>query len=123
MYIVLELQKANKTDEGAIAAVNTYENYNEAESRYYYILYFAAVSQLFLHGVYLFSEEGRMMMNRQYVHEPEPEPTPEPEVEPTVESESTTEPVEETPIEEVTTEVEEPDAIEEVSEETTTEEE
>lgn len=119
MYIVLELQKANKEDSGAASLINTYTDYKEAESKYYSILSYAALSKLFLHGAYLFSEEGNMIMNKQYIYEepaPEPEPQPEPEVEPTVEPE----PVEETPTEEVT---EEPETTEEVPEETTTEEE
>lgn len=84
MYIVIELQKANKADAGAASLVNTYENYNEAESRYYTILAYAALSGLFLHGAYLFSEDGRMIMNRQYITEPPPEPVVE-ESEPMVE--------------------------------------
>ena len=90
MYIVIELQKASKTDAGASSIVNTYEDYNEAESRYYSILSYAALSQIFLHGAYLFSEDGHMLMNRQYIYEPpapEPEPTPEPEPEPEPENE------------------------------------
>lgn len=82
MYIVLELQKANKEDTAVGSIINTYTSYNEAESRYYTILAYAALSKLFLHGAYLFSEDGNMVMNKQYIYEepaPEPEPTPEEE--------------------------------------------
>lgn len=95
MYIVIELQKANKDDSGAASIVNTYNDYNEAESRYYSILSYAALSQIFLHGAYLFSEDGHMIMNRQYVYEPEPEPQPTPEPTPEPEPEQDGELVEE----------------------------
>lgn len=91
MYIVLELQKANKEDSGAASLINTYTDYKEAESKYYSILSYAALSKLFLHGAYLFSEEGNMIMNKQYIYEepaPEPEPQPEPEPEPASEEET-----------------------------------
>ena len=77
MYIVIELQKANKTDAEASSIVNTYDNYSEAESRYYTVLSYAALSGLFLHGAYLLSEDGRMIMNRQYINDSPPEPVVE----------------------------------------------
>lgn len=104
MYIVLELQKANKEDTAVGSIINTYTSYNEAESRYYTILAYAALSKLFLHGAYLFSEDGNMIMNKQYIYEepapePEPQPEPEPEPEPTPEEETQEEEVEQ-PVEE-----------------------
>ena len=95
MYIVLELQKTNKEDSDAASLINTYTDYKEAESKYYSILSYAALSKLFLHGAYLFSEEGNMIMNKQYIYEepapapePEPQPEPEPETEPSSEEET-----------------------------------
>lgn len=96
MYIVLELQKQNKGDAAVGSLINVYSDYKEAESKYYSILSYAALSQLFLHGAYLFSEDGHMIMNKQYIYEPTPEPTPEPEPE-----------QEDEPVEEVVEEVEE----------------
>lgn len=120
MYIVLELQKTNKEDSGAASLINTYTDYKEAESKYYSILSYAALSKLFLHGAYLFSEEGNMIMNKQYIYEepaPEPEPQPEPEPEPASEEEEVVEPETEPTPEEETQEEEVEQPVEESEEE------
>ena len=108
MYIVLELQKQNKGDTAVGSLINVYSDYKEAESKYYSILSYAALSKLFLHGAYLFSEDGYMIMNKQYIYEPEPEPQPTPEPTPEPEPEQEDEPVEEV-VEEVE---EEPELVE-----------
>lgn len=122
MYIVLELQKTNKEDSGAASLINTYTDYKEAESKYYSILSYAALSKLFLHGAYLFSEEGNMIMNKQYIYEepapaPEPEPEPEPEPKPASEEEEVVEPETEPTPEEETQEEEVEQPVEESEEE------
>lgn len=118
MYIVLELQKTNKEDSGATSLINTYTDYKEAESKYYSTLSYAALSKLFLHGAYLFSEEGNMIMNKQYIYEePAPAPEPEPEPEPASEEEEVVEPETEPTPEEETQEEEVEQPVEESEEE------
>lgn len=86
MYIVLELQKASKTEGSVGSLVYSFDDFKQAESKYYTILSYAAVSQLFLHGAYMFSEEGNMIYNKQYIYDPQPEPEPEPKPEPVEEA-------------------------------------
>lgn len=47
---------------------------NQAESAYYSILSFAAVSTLPVHAACIYAEEGIQVMNKAYYHYSEPEP-------------------------------------------------
>ena len=78
-YIVLELQKAL---DGTLSSITyTFNNRNDAESKYHYVLSFAAVTTLPLHSVILLDELGELINSEYYQNIPEPSPEPEPEPE------------------------------------------
>lgn len=65
-YIVLELQKNN---DGTISNVAwTFDDRNQAESKYYSVLAYAAVSDLPKHSVTLLHEEGYIIRYESYSH-------------------------------------------------------
>lgn len=78
-YIVIELQ--NNADGTVGNLVYTYDNKNEAESKYHLVLSAAAVSQVRIHAAMLAMTDGTLIASQHYIHLPEPEPTPEPEPE------------------------------------------
>lgn len=77
MYLVVELQK-NGTSLANICT--SYEDRNQAESKFFTILAAAAISNVEKHSAALLDEDGMCIRNGGYVHPVEPEPTPEPEV-------------------------------------------
>lgn len=65
-YIVIELQK-NK--EGQVSNIVTrHDNLAEAESKFYSILAYAAVSEIPVHSAIIVSEEGFPVKNNCYKH-------------------------------------------------------
>lgn len=78
-YIVIELQ--NNADGTVSNLVYTYDNKNEAESKYHLVLSSAAVSQVRIHAAMLATTDGKLIASQHYIHLPEPEPTPTPEPE------------------------------------------
>ena len=79
-YIVIEIQKAA---DGTIAhLLYDFNTRAEAESKYHYILSFAAVSTLPLYSVVLLNDYGETLYSKFYENIPDPEPEPEPEPEP-----------------------------------------
>ena len=65
-YIVIELQK-NK--EGAVAHLVTEHNtLAEAESKYYSVLSYAAVSEIPVHSAIIIDEYGNPVKNNSYKH-------------------------------------------------------
>ena len=63
-YVVIELQT---TAEGITSTiVTTYENKEQAESKYYTILSFAALSNLFIHGASIIMADGTPYMHYSY---------------------------------------------------------
>ena len=64
MFIVMEIQKSAN---GQVATlVSTFEKQNEAESKYYDILKYAAISSLPKHGAVILTEDGFAFMNKCY---------------------------------------------------------
>ena len=76
-YLVIELQTAN---DGTVSTL-TYQftDRNQAESKYHYIMSFAAVSELPLYAAMIITNTGETLMSGYYNHMPEPEPEPEPD--------------------------------------------
>lgn len=67
MFIVLEIQ----TSTTVATIVNSYEDRNEAESKYHQILTAAAVSSVPKHSAVLMDDEGNRIKNEVYIHEGE----------------------------------------------------
>ena len=65
MYIVIEIQK---TGDNLSTLVTTHNTQNEAESKFYTILSYAAVSKVPLHAASLLSEDGRCFRSEVYEH-------------------------------------------------------
>lgn len=65
MYIVIEIQ----TSTTVATIVNSYDNINQAESKYHQILTAAAISDVPKHGAVLLNDEGQMINHECYVHE------------------------------------------------------
>ena len=66
MYIVLEIQKSSETQVATL--VNSFENMNDALSKYHLILSAAAISSVPLHSAALISERGKMLKYEYYDH-------------------------------------------------------
>lgn len=65
MYIVIELQ----TNDGVTAnIVNSYNNRNEAESKYHQILASASVSSVNVHSAVMLDERGNLEKSEYYLH-------------------------------------------------------
>ena len=77
-YIVLEFQTQN---DGTVAMLNyQFDTRNEAESKYHYILSYAAVTTLPCYSAMIVTNTGEVIASAYYTYtEPEPEPGPEPE--------------------------------------------
>ena len=65
-YIVIELQKNSEGTVGSF--VWTYDNKNEAESKYYTVLSTAAISNVPKHSVVILHEEGFVIRSESYTH-------------------------------------------------------
>ena len=65
-YIVIELQK--NTDGTISNTAWTFDDRNQAESKYYSVLSYAAVSNLPKHSVTLLHEEGYIIRYESYSH-------------------------------------------------------
>lgn len=65
MYIVLEIQ----TSATVTTLVNSYEDRNQAESKYHQILTAAALSNVPKHSAVLMDEIGQTIKNETYTHE------------------------------------------------------
>lgn len=75
-YIVIELQTAS---DGTVAnLVYQFDTRNEAESKYHYILSYAAVTQLPVYAAMILTNTGETIASAYYTYtEPEPEPNNE----------------------------------------------
>lgn len=67
MYIVLEIQ----TSSTVAALINTYDNRNDAESKYHQILSSAALSAIPKHSAVLMNDVGETLKMDSYTHEVE----------------------------------------------------
>lgn len=76
MFIVMEIQ----TSDTVSTLVDSFEERNDAESKYHQILSAAAISTVPKHGAVMLTDEGTRLKNECYIHE-QPEPEPEPEEE------------------------------------------
>lgn len=65
MYIVLEIQTSNTV----ATLVNSYEDRNQAESKYHQILTAAALSSVPKHSAVLMNDEGQTIKDETYIHE------------------------------------------------------
>lgn len=65
MYIVLEIQTSNTV----ATIVNSYEDRNQAESKYHQILTAAALSNVPKHSAVLMNDVGQTIKNETYIHE------------------------------------------------------
>lgn len=71
-YIVMEIQK---TDDNTLTHLeDIFDTRAEAESKYYYVLSYAAVSTLRLFSVVLLNEYGELISSKFYENVPAPEP-------------------------------------------------
>lgn len=81
-YIVSEIQT---NSEGVAAVMNfSFTNRNEALSKFFNVLGYAAVSSVPVHTAMIFTEDGRLVEpSRDFKHpvaQPEPEPEPDEDV-------------------------------------------
>ena len=65
MYIVIEIQ----TSTTVATLVNSYEDRNQAESKYHQILTAAALSSVPKHSAVLMNDVGQTIKNETYIHE------------------------------------------------------
>lgn len=65
MYIVIEIQTSNTVT----TLVNSYEDRNQAESKYHQILTAAALSSVPKHSAVLMNDVGQTIKNETYIHE------------------------------------------------------
>lgn len=65
MYIVVEIQ----TSTTVATLVNSYEDRNQAESKYHQILTAAALSSVPKHSAVLMNDVGQIIKNETYIHE------------------------------------------------------
>lgn len=65
MYIVIEIQTSNTV----ATLVNSYEDRNQAESKYHQILTAAALSSVPKHSAVLMNDEGQTIKDETYIHE------------------------------------------------------
>jgi len=66
-YIVIEIQKSNSV----ATLVDSYDNRNDAYSKYYSVLSYAAKSQLPLHSAAILTEEGQVIEHKFFAHSQE----------------------------------------------------
>lgn len=74
MFYVLEIQKYKDGTYGHI--VHTAETQELAESKYYGVLQYAAISDLPKHSTALLNEDGVELMYKSYTHEDPPTVVP-----------------------------------------------
>lgn len=67
MYIVLEIQRNADNTVGTL--IYSYENQNQAESKYHEVLSYAAVSKVPSHTAVLLTEDGYKLASQNYIHE------------------------------------------------------
>ena len=67
MYIVIEIQTSNTV----ATLVNSYEDRNQAESKYHQILSAAALSSVPKHSAVLMDDVGETIKMDSYIHETE----------------------------------------------------
>lgn len=71
-YIVIELQK---NEDGVVSSLVTpHDSLAEAESKYFAVLSFAAVSSIPNHSAALLDEDGYQQMSKSYDHTISPSP-------------------------------------------------
>ena len=74
MYIVLELQR---NGDQAANLVTTFDNYNEAKSKYYLVLSAAAISSVEYHSAFLLSDEDGYLSHETFIHRNDEPPAEE----------------------------------------------
>lgn len=77
-YIVQEIQTDAEGTVSLLPAV-VKSSRNEGESEYYIKLGYAAISNVPIHSVIMYNQDGTPILYGCYVHQPTPEPEPEEE--------------------------------------------
>lgn len=70
VFIVMEIQSNDKV---AATLINSYTDRNVAESKFHQILTSAAVSTVLVHSAVLMTDNGRVLKNETYRHDPKTE--------------------------------------------------
>ena len=65
MYAVMELQKTN---ESLSVLTTTFDNRQDAESKFHQVLQYAAVSNVPVHSAVIMSEDGSLLKRESYRH-------------------------------------------------------
>lgn len=74
-YIVIEIQTSNA---GIVATIVTsHDTYLEAQNKYHLILASAAISEVYMHGASILTNDGVLQEYKVYTHIPEPTPNEE----------------------------------------------
>ena len=79
-YIVQEIQTDINGNVALLPAI-VKNSRNEGESEYYIKLGYAAISEVYIHSVIMYNQDGTPILYGCYTHIPAPEPSPEPEPE------------------------------------------
>ena len=77
-YIIQEIQTDAEGNVALLPAV-VKNSRNEGESEYYIKLGYAAISEVYIHSVIMYNQDGTPILYGCYTHIPEPTPEPEPE--------------------------------------------
>lgn len=67
MFIVMEIQSGDKTS----TIVDSFENREQAENKYYSILAYASVSEVPIHSAVMLTAEGYYIKSEHYEHQSE----------------------------------------------------
>lgn len=67
-YLVLEIQ-VSANGSVAMLPVKDFDDRNTADSAYFSVLSFAAVSNVYKHTALVINEEGEVLLKRTYTHE------------------------------------------------------
>lgn len=67
-YLVLEIQ-VSTNGSVAMLPVKDFDDRNAADSAYFSVLSFAAVSNVYKHTALVINEEGEVLLKRTYTHE------------------------------------------------------
>lgn len=69
MYVVIEIQKNSETSLSTL--VDSYTEREAAESKYHTVLAAASISSVYQHSAAMLDDDGRMIKNESYSHEPQ----------------------------------------------------
>ena len=74
-YIVIELQTS---DQGIVSTIVTsHDTYLDAQNKYHLVLAAASISNVYMHGASILTNDGVLQEYKVYTHIPEPTPNAE----------------------------------------------